>query len=161
MQKNPQKNPTTTQCVSLFNLNSAWMYLKVPFPMGLLSAESKKVLNVLCFTTAERPVSGMPLTSACTYLHCAWNPDGDELDVSTKSVGSGNLYSQPEIVVYEAPPHLITTNSPPDSRATFWSTSLCRKSIQHTRLHMNVYALHNTTCTAINIGFPVLMWIDQ
>lgn len=40
--------------MSPFNLNSARMYLKVPFPGVYSQAERKKVLNVLCFVRAER-----------------------------------------------------------------------------------------------------------
>lgn len=98
---------------------------------------------------------------SATYLDCAQNPDGLQLDISTNSDRSGNLYSHPEIVVYEACPHLTTSNSPPDSRATFWSISLCRNSIQRTRLHITVCIPHNAMCAAIDTSFPILMQIDQ
>lgn len=109
----------------------------------------------------EEPVSRMPSTSVChlpglcskSWWTSTWH--------STNSVSSGNLYSHPEVAVYEACPHLTTSNSPPDSRATFWSISLCRNSIQHTGLHITVCVPHNAMCAAIDTSFPVLMRIDQ
>ena len=111
------------QNVPLFNLNSARMYLKVPFPVGLLSGWESFQCSLLC-NSWEGPASGTPLTSVCIYLHCAWNPDGDRLDMPTNSVSSGNLHSPPETAVHEAAPHRSPSNSPPDSRATFGSIGL-------------------------------------
>lgn len=100
-------------------------------------------------------------TSACSYLHCALNPGLEWLDISTNIARSGNLYSCLEIAVYEAPPSLTTSNFPSNSGAALGGIGVCTKSVWCTHSCITFHTAHQATCTAIDTGFQILMWMDQ